>query len=279
MGFISLVVDVGSIYLERNRLQKIVDASALAGAQELPINFPKAQIEANQTIQANNGNPNNFMVETNTNYTMIEVVGKVKATFYFAKALGINEPEIEARARVELQPLSAGKGAIPLGVQPLSDLSFGSKQFLKVSDSAEGNFGAIALTGPGAKNYELDLMSGYEFELKVGETLNTETGKMANPTVRAITARISDCPNATYLNYSPDCARVVLVPIYEPVQTDQNKINQVRVIGFGTFFLDNVSSTSEGATVEGYFIKSTQSSGESSPNQADFGTYSFKLTR
>ncbi|MBD8069124.1 Tad domain-containing protein [Bacillus sp. PS06] len=274
----ALVVDVGSLYLEKSRLQNIVDASTLAGAQELPANFIKAQAEAVNTIIANNGNPNNFSIETNTTHTMIEVRGRITGTLFFATALGIDEPIIEASARVELQPLTAVTGAIPLGILHSTTMNFGTKVALKVSDSANGNFGAIALTGPGAKNYETDLTYGYGAQLYVGELLNTETGKMANPTVNAISKRISDCPNATYLNYSQGCSRVVIVPIYVPVQGTSQKIDQVRIVGFGTFFIDHVTSTSVGAAVEGYFIRSNHS-GDSAPGQHDYGTYSYKLTR
>lgn len=278
IGFLALVIDVGSIYLVKNRLQKTADAAVLAGAQELPNDFEKARIELNKTIEFNQENPNNFTATSNESNTMLEVIGKKKATLYFAKVLGIEEPEIQVKARAELLPLSVGKGTIPLGIQPSTDLNFGSTQMLKVSDSASGNFGAIALTGPGAKDYKTDLKNGYQFDLKVGTILDTQTGQLAGPTNEAVSERISKCPGASFDDYPSGCSRVVLVPIYEPVSTDKNQIKQVRVVGFGTFFLDSVSSTSEGAVVTGYFIRATHK-GESSSALADFGTYSFKLTQ
>ncbi|MGO4886403.1 pilus assembly protein TadG-related protein [Anaerobacillus sp. MEB173] len=276
IGFMALVLDAGSLYLEKNRLQKIVDAAALAGAQELPSFHAKAQGEVNKTIQFNQGDLSHF--STRIQNTSIEVTANKQATMHFATVLGISEPTIQARARVDLLPIQSGIGAIPLGVQPTHNLAFGVSQTLKVSDSASGNFGAIALTGPGAKNYTTDLMNGYGFELKVGSTLSTETGNLAGPTRDGIQPRISACPNATYLNYPPGCARVVLVPIYEPVQLDQNQIKQVRVVGFASFFIESVSSTNQGAEVVGRFIQVAQS-GESSPNQSNFGTYGYKLTQ
>jgi hypothetical protein len=273
---LAFVIDVGSLYLEKSRLQNIVDASALAGAQELPGSFSKSQEEVNKTIQLNNENPAYFM--TSITKTVIEVTGSKKGTFFFAKAFGVEEPIVQAKAKVALQPLISGKEAIPLGVQPSTDLLFGSLQTLKVSDSANGNFGAIALTGPGAKDYETDLKNGYQFDLKVGTTLDTQTGQLAGPTTKAINARLALCPNATYLNYPNNCARVVLVPIYEPVQSNQNQIKQVKIVGFGSFFLEGVSSTSEGAVVTGRFIERTYP-GESSVSQTGFGTSSFILIR
>lgn len=48
---------------------------------------------------------------------MLEVAGSQKATFYFAKALGFQEPVVQVKARVDLYPLSVGSGAVPLTVQ------------------------------------------------------------------------------------------------------------------------------------------------------------------
>jgi Flp pilus assembly protein TadG len=276
IGIIALVLDMGSLYLEKNRLQKIVDAAALSGAQELPLSISKSQQEANKTIVLNDEDPNLFQVESSE--TKIQVTGRKKGQLFFANALGIENPIVEATARVELFSLSSGIGAIPLGVQPTMDLTYGTMQTLKVSDSATGNFGAIALTGPGAKDYETDLTNGYGFEIKVNDILNTQTGQLAGPTKRAVESRLSLCPNSTYMSYPSNCARVVLIPVFEPVQTNQNQIKQVKVVGFASFFLEGVSSTSQGAEVTGRFINAVHN-GESDSNLTNYGAYSFKLTQ
>ncbi|MCU9613531.1 Tad domain-containing protein [Caldibacillus lycopersici] len=278
LALMALVIDIGSLYLEKSKMQNIADAATLAGIQEMPNDYEQAKTEIKKTIQANGGNPDEYTISTNDNFTRIDVAGSKIGTLFFAKALGISEPTIQAMARAELLPLTTGKGAIPLGIQPNMDFTFGTFMKIKVSDSASGNFGAIALTGPGAKNYETDLTNGYQFDLSVGTILNTETGKMAGPTERAVNARIAKCPNATYLDYPTNCSRVVLVPIFEPVSINQNQIKQVKVVGFASFFLENASSTSSGAEVSGRFI-SVAMVGESSSEQTNYGTYSIKLTK
>lgn len=277
-ALLALVLDMGSLYLEKTRMQKIADAAVLAGSQELPINYEKAKAEAIKTIERNKDNPNKYTISTNETFTMLQVSGKTLGTLFFAKALGVDEPVIQATARADLVPITAAKGAIPLGIQPSANLFFGTYMTIKVSDSASGNFGAIALTGPGAKNYETDLTNGYQFDLQIGDILNTETGKMAGPTERAVNDRIAKCPNATYLNYPAGCTRVVLVPIFEPVQIDQNQIKQVKVVGFASFFLEKAASTSEGAEVSGRFIQ-LAISGDSSAAQRNFGTFGVRLTQ
>ena len=278
LGCVGLVVDMGSVYLEKNRLQKMVDAAVLAGAQEIPASFDRAQTAVAKAITLNGGEPSNFHTSTNELKTVLEVTGTAQGTFYFAKLFGVTGPELFASAKVSLHALTSGKGAIPLGISKDQNLSFGTHQVLKVSESASGNFGAIALTGTGARLYETDLTYGYQNELKVNDILNTETGRMANPTVRAVETRISKCPQATYDNYSSDCARVVLIPIIEAVEISSNQIKQVKVVGFATFFLEAVSSTNDGAEVSGRFIQFTKEGGTSTV-QPNYGTYGMKLSQ
>ncbi|MBU9711583.1 TadE/TadG family type IV pilus assembly protein [Evansella tamaricis] len=269
----ALVVDFGSLYLEKSRLQKIVDAAVLAGAQELPSNRNRAVQEINKTILANNGDLDDFHISLSNNNTVVEVIGNKKGTLFFAKALGITEPKIEAKARIQLEALIAGTGAIPLGVQPTSNLSFGMLQTLMVTDSTNGNFGAVALTGSGASSFEADFTNGYTHELSVNTVLRTETGQMAGPTSRAVSSRISKCSNATYLNYPKNCPRVVLLPVIEPISN-----REVRVVGFATFFLENVSSNNQGAAVTGRFIEMTYP-GTTGVTQTSFGTFGYRINQ
>lgn len=104
IGFTAFVVDAGTMYVTKSKLQNAADAAALAGAQELPIKSAatgKAEKNAEQ-----NG------VEINTpNYpdsTQIEVVSKGSVFFTFAKVLGFTQKEITAKA-VAKKILPAGK--------------------------------------------------------------------------------------------------------------------------------------------------------------------------
>ncbi|WP_458413551.1 pilus assembly protein TadG-related protein [Schinkia sp. CFF1] len=275
VAFLALVIDAGSIYLEKSRLQKIADAAVLAGVQDFPTNYDKTKSEITKTIQMNEGDPANFTISTNSAYTMLQVAGSQKATFYFAKALGFQEPVVQVKARVDLYPLSVGSGAVPLTVQSSVNFSYGSLQTLMVSDSTSGSFGAIDLSGSGASNFEMDLTNGYQRDLQVGTLLDIESGKMSGPTERGVNYRISQCPNATFNNFPPNCERVVLVPI---IQSIPGNNKHVRVVGFATFFLEQVTASSTNALVTGRFIRKTYI-GESSSSQANFGTYSYKKTQ
>lgn len=279
LGLLALVVDVGNLYLEKAKIQKVVDAAALAGAGELPINQNQAQSMVTKTVELNKENPSDFSIFIQNNATTIEVIANKEVELFFANTLGIENPVITASASVDLMPITSGIGAVPLGVEYSTSLVFGTVVKLKVADATYGNFGALALTGPGAKNYETDLLNGYNFEIKVGDILSTETGAMAGKTYTAVSNRIQACPNQTYLNYSDDCKRLILVPVFKPIIIDSAKqVKQVEVVGFATFFIENVTSTSSNAEVIGRFIQTTYS-GSMSSTQTNYGTYGYKLTK
>jgi hypothetical protein len=278
LGMTALVIDGGGLYLEKLRIQKVVDAAALAGAQELPQSNEKALQQVDETIIKNKGNTNYYSTSFNSTLTSIEVTGRKEITLVFAKAIGIDNPTIEASARVELSPLVSGVEAIPLGIEASTKLVYGERRTLKFSDANYGNFGALALSGPGAKDYETDLKYGYEFQIKVNDVLDTRTGNIKGPTKSAVDYRTGLCQNATYDNFPTNCARVVLVPVYEAINTGTAKLNQVKVVGFATFFLEGAISTSEGDEVTGRFIRATRGGGVSN-TQIDYGTYGYKLVK
>lgn len=273
LAVLALVLDAGSMYLEKSRLQKIVDAAALAGAQDLPTSSTKAVESANKSIQLNGGQVPNFITETTE--TTIKVTGTKKVNLVFANAIGFDDPIVQTEATVKLSPLSTAKGAIPLGVVATTDMAFGSVHYLKTGTSEYGQFGAIELSGTGANNFENDLKYGYDASLNIYQVLELESGKMTGATQRAVEFRMAACPNQTYDLHSFDCARRVVVPVYEPIGDTSQKVSQVKIVGFATFFIEGYSSNAE---VIGRFIKGTQN-GQSDEGQLGFGTYTFKLIK
>jgi hypothetical protein len=270
MGVTALVVDMGSLYLEKNRLQKMVDAAALAGAQELPGKVSNIKKVIDETILANEGDPNNFSILTNNSNTILEVSGRVKGTLHFAKVIGVNEPTVEAKATVEFRPIVSIKGAIPLAVPKTQDISFGSRVTLKEKHSENG-FSALRLSGKGASDFEEDVKNGYGEEIKIGDQFEVRQGAMVGKTESAFSTRINDCRYATYLRYPAKCRRVVVVPVYK----DSDDKKTVIITGFATFFIESVDKDE----VIGRFIKTTVPGETTSDQSADFGTYSYKLTR
>lgn len=277
LGFAALVMDAGLLYWEKKKLQNAMDAAVLAGAQELPKQPDQARLEAERTAGTYGVPAADLQLAFNEEGTSIRAETVRGQPAWFSRLLGFTQLHVRASARVQLSPLTSGIGVIPLGVHASDTLDYGDLVLLKVGTSDYGNFGALALTGPGAKDYETDLRDGFQQELKVGDILDTQTGNIKGPTERAITDRLLSCPYggaAAHTDYPDDCPRIGLVPVFEPVLIDQNQVKQVRILGFASFFIERVIDG--GAEVEGRFIEYAQS-GSHSPAQTNYGTYGYRL--
>lgn len=278
LGITALVIDGGMLYMEKQKLRDIADAAALAGAQELPATPAMATAKATETITLNGEDPNKFNIIFSKSDHRITVSAEKTVDLVFAKAIGFAQAKVDAVAHVEIGTLMSGRGAVPVGVEDTSQLTFGDIKYLKVEDATVGNFGALALAGPGANIFEEDFKMGYDQELRVNQIINTQTGNLAGPTARAVNYRIAACPTATYLNHPDDCPRIILVPVFQTVVTDQNQIKAVKIVGFAKFFIETVASTSQSAEIVGRFIEET-ASGEIAYGTPSYGAYGYKLTR
>lgn len=99
MGFAALVVDAGMMYSERSSLQSAADASALAGAQDLP-DAGKAKTAAFYIAELNTVLNSETTPTTpyNSDSTKIEVRMERTLPLIFARFLGIDSAKISARA-------------------------------------------------------------------------------------------------------------------------------------------------------------------------------------
>jgi Flp pilus assembly protein TadG len=279
LGLLAFVIDAGQLYIEKSRMQKALDAAALAGALELPEQPNKAISEAEQTLRMNEVAPAIANISINSTYTEIKIQSSKTVSFVFAPVIGIQIGNVHASSIVRLNPLTSGKGAVPLGVDSSIELSFETSVVLKAGESTVGNFGALALSGKGGNDYETDLKFGFQDILSVGEVLETKTGNMAGPTKKAVDYRISIASTGqSYRNYPPNSPLVVLVPVYEPILIESNQVKKVKVVGFASFFIEKVASTSEGTEVTGRFIKKTLA-GTGSSTQINYGTFGYRLVK
>ena len=89
LGMCALVVDVGLLYVQKAKLQNAIDASALAGAQELP-NTGSALTVANQYIVLNGFSPTDVDITFSNGNNTIDITGTKTVNFIFAKVLGFN---------------------------------------------------------------------------------------------------------------------------------------------------------------------------------------------
>lgn len=287
LGFTALVADIGLLTLNKQRLSNAVDAAALAGAQELPVNPELARNTAANFALQNGCNSDTPLVSADNGRqdSKITVTATKEVNFTFAKVLGINSGTVNARAAARVAGLSSFKGAAPLSI-PNQTFDFNTRYILKQGANSEepsplgpGTYGALSLGGTGASNYEDNLKYGYGGKLSAGDEVDTETGNMSNPTKRAIDYRIDLCnhtPECTPSHFDPGCPRILIIPVYEPSVIDQGQVKKIRIIGFAAFLVDRVTGQGNENYIEGYFIRMV-AEGDSVSSQVDYGLKGVKL--
>ena len=163
---------------------------------------------------------------------------------------------------------------VPLGIVDASNgtdtenygLTPGQDYVLKQSGGnklSPGNYGALALGGNGAANFESNIINGYN-NLSVGDSVPPETGNMAGPTITGINARL---PHSPYV-------RIAVVSPFA-----QGKKN-VTIVAFLAFKLQKcVGSGNTGATVHATFIGASSSgNGDGDNSDSLTGAPSYKVT-
>jgi len=278
IGLAALSTDVGLLYVERQRLSTAADAAALAGAHLLPEAPDVAVSTAKTYLQRNNLDPTAAQVKVSENRRQLSVSVNSTVSMTFARITGTSSVALSGSATAVTENLSGYIGAAPLGVAR-ADWLLGDVVNLKMGSStgtvSPGNYGALALGKSGASMYEQNLRYGYDDWIRLNDWLDTETGNMAGPTVRAVQYRISQDPYATYSAYNRRSPRLVAVPILENFTV--NGKGQVHVVGFAMFFLEEaIDQGADKGEVIGRFVRFV-AEGEASSSAPDFGLYSTKL--
>jgi Flp pilus assembly protein TadG len=71
--FVVLTIDVGMYYQERRNGQNVIDAAALAGAQELPGDIIAAEAKAREYAQRNGSDPNSLVITFGCTSTLVQM--------------------------------------------------------------------------------------------------------------------------------------------------------------------------------------------------------------
>ncbi len=288
LGGMALVADVGVAYAERAKLSNAVDAAALAGVQELPNDPISARTLAYHYGEKNGVMPEDMVVTIGVEQSTIEVTAEKPMESFFSRILTTETSYIRVGAKAQIGVASGYVGAAPLAVQN-NNFVFGAKYLLKQgaddvifeyeeidSPYNRGWFGALALGGGGASRYENNLTHGYNKMLSVGDTVPTESGNISGPTKRAIDYRISESyPESSPDNPDRNDPRVIVIPVYEDIYGEGDKIKEITIVGFVAFYVEEVVGQGNDNHIYGYFVKMTTTAemGEG----MDFGLKSMKL--
>ena len=274
----ALAIDIGAVTLEKARLSSSVDSAALAGAQELIADSGNVNSVVQNYISKNSEPLKQLDIAVDSSNRTIEVRGVRNVENYFAKVFGKDNQDIASAAKAKVENISALDGAKPLAIIQQT-FEYGRLYTLKegAGDGTSGNYAAIAFGGTGGSRYRDNLLYGYDGTVKVGDMIQTETGNISGTTETCIRQLVNGCshtPLCTYEYYNKDCSRIIFIPIVDTL--DVNGRKYVKVLGFGTFFLEGVDSHGGQADVTGRFITYCMN-GETSSGINDYGTYGIRL--
>lgn len=277
LAITGLVIDGGMVYQTKSHLQKVANAAALSGAQELTNNQEKVEEIVYSVIDQHDTEVSltNLGIEMEKS---VEVDLEVPVSLAFSKLLGKDQVMVKAHATAELRTMGRAVGAAPLGIDESIMLEYYKEYQLKVDqqDVDTGNFGVLALGGTGAATYEYNLRHGYQNELKVGDVLETQTGNIAGKTRSVIRERVNGCQeNPRDVNVR-DCSRVILIPVYKPLNHTGNQLKEVQITGFAYFYVTDPMDSHD-TSIRGMFIKRT-GTGYEEPGALDRGAFSIRLT-
>ncbi|MCA1030988.1 pilus assembly protein TadG-related protein [Bacillus timonensis] len=277
LAMAGLVIDGGMVYMTKSHLQKVANSAVLSGAQELTnkeeeVNRVVTKILSSHQEQAS-------LIETKiTMGKKVEVDLKKPVRLAFSKLFGIENVDVYAHAAAELGVMGRATGAAPLGIEDSIQLEYFKEYKLKVDSSGveHGNFGVLALGGPGASTYEDNLRYGYRDEIKVGDIIDTQTGNIAGKTRLAVKERVDGCQHTESSMFDRNCSRVILIPVYKAYNQTSNQMKQILVTGFAYFYITDPMNSKD-TSITGMFIKRT-GTGFTEPGSVDRGAFSIRLT-
>ncbi len=220
-GLVGMAVDIGQVVYTRTDLQKVADAAAMAGAQDLP-SASGATYSANSFVAQNGDEDTTATVSISQSYSSndtITVTARKRVNYTFLKVIGLGGADVTASASARAGSYGGGNGLLPWGFVAsnnsnskllqnpcyLGNNPQGVPQFKQnvqctvkygAGTSSGGDFGALTLGGSGASSYRSNIANGSTQTFNVGDKIDSETGNMQGPTNQGISDRFSlDAPS------------------------------------------------------------------------------------
>jgi hypothetical protein len=286
MGMATLVLDVGSWYHTKRRLQGTADAAALAGAQLLPNDSSGAQSQALAYANKNGGDvagANITVTSTVLTNDTISVRARKTDPGIFSSIFGVASADIDARAKARVGPPTKARYVAPMVVDcdhPLihncdgtSTPDFGVNTTMDYDPmGAPGAYGMLNLQGgsgtPGSSDEAGWILHGFDKYLGLGDYKSDPGAKFSSNNIQdALAARKGT---------------VLLFPVFKVLSgTGQNAVYQI--IGWIGFNLTAFEVHGNNATLHGYFtefiaqgILASSGGGDSGPSSS-FGVKSIQL--
>ncbi len=198
LGMTAIAIDVGRVAAVRRNLQNAADAAALAAVQDLP-NQTAARSSALEWAAEHGVDPADVSVtfssvaDDDDAPTVTVVIGN-QIDFVFARMLGVNSGDVEARASATKAAYGGGGQIVPWGVleSVIDGSSNGALVTMKydAQNPSNGNFGAVRIDGSDSTYYENAIKYGSD------STICSEGTAGCAP---------ADCPGASCVETAPEC--------------------------------------------------------------------------
>jgi hypothetical protein len=278
LGMAGLAIDGSLLYMKKSQLQKEANAAVLSGAQELTSTQQKVTGTVQTILNAHKDRTSLFELDVQMGQKVSLTLTK-PVDLAFSRILGFEKVNVKVHAAAGLAVIGKAFGAAPLGIDESIPLEYYKTYQLKVDSSGvqSGNFGILALGGPGAKTYEENLRHGYQAEIKTGDLVDTQTGNIAGKTRDVIQERVNGCSQPPGDYSMRNCSRIILVLVYKPYNYDGGQMKQIQVTGFAYFYITDPMDSND-TSIKGVFIKRS-GSGSYVEGSKDRGAYSIRLTK
>ncbi len=287
LALIAMGTDVSVMYANWAKMQKAVDAGALAGANYLPYDPATATATAIAYAQTNGLSAGEITAPAISPDDLEITLGATRSVpYFFARVVGLVSQSIRVSATAAV-PYSvscvgcaysqSGNGFTPsygsnTGDYPLIPIGLDSSTPYAYNESltlhyqqvgGPDNWGTVELGAPGGAVTRQNIAVGYTGPVQVGDYINTEPGKKVGPVDQGFqdrldAAAVSD-PCGSFSSHTYNDPRVVYVPMVD-WSTSGNGRNAVQVQGFAALWVDSVS----GGTLNVHFI--SQVAPDSLPN-------------
>ncbi|MBA4181096.1 MAG: hypothetical protein C0506_10955 [Anaerolinea sp.] len=213
IALVGLSVDIGAVTYTRTDLQKMADAAAMAGGQDLP-STGQAYTNAAEFVTKNGSG--NATIEFSNTYSAndtIKVTVSRHVNYRFLKFIGLSGADPSASATVRVGRYNGGNGIVPWGliasnednstllqnscfngmVNGLPTFKQNQSCTLKygAGTNSGGDFGALALDNTGGDTYRNNIANGSQGTFKKGDQVEAQTGNMQGPTNQAIDTRFA----------------------------------------------------------------------------------------
>jgi hypothetical protein len=282
LGMCALAIDVGFWAQGKRAAQNSADASALAGAAFLGVNWSTAQTNASSQFTKNMASGDTATYSQSTTYIpgdTIQVTVNRQAQTFFAKIFGKTSVNLTASAKATM--VQNGGGALPWAV--MNNTYVPGNTYQIYTDNSGPNNGAVRLpawdtatsvctTGNvnglgGAQLYQAQITGGVvtTCPITVNQVIDTKTGQNTGPTSAGIDARCSplQAPStiATFGSgvtlLQPNSCQLVLLPVVINNQDGSNNwpgqgSGQVKVVSFSWWILKDY--TNGGKVVDAVYV-------------------------